>query len=649
VKVVADSHLDSRRLTGNPSYGSVAHMRSNASFRGLFIPLALALAACSDDVVVGASDTGSDSSGNATSTGATSSGTDTSATDSTNDSSGTDTSTDDSSDSTDGTTGDEPDPGEALFAPGTIAEFDISLSPASLAVLEVDGKIYVKGDLDATVDGQAISLTDIGVRLKGNYGSFRTLDGKSAFLLDFNRYVPGQDFLGIDKLAVNNMVQDPSMQREVLGYKLFRESGVPAPRAAHAVVSVNGEPYGLYTTVEAVDNDEFLNHWYDDNGGNLYEGAYGSDLFLDLLSTYDIDNGNEVDYADLVELITTLDTVVDPEDFVAIADEVIDMDLYLTMAAVDIYLGDWDGYPWSRNNYFMYRRPSDMRWVWMPWGIDQTMADYLPAFDGAGRVTQMCNASLECRAMLASKMEEVVARVDQLGLAAEAATLGGALHDAALADPRKEYDIVAVEGTIASNIDFLTNRGQQLLDQLICTDPSLIDDDNDGYNGCGEDCNDDDPFVYPGADEVCDLDDDNCDGQWDEDPMCPQCIIQPLPAPSLNDAAFCFVQRTWNEAEAECVTQGGHLISVHDQATQDFLTGAAFGIAGSDWWIGLNDQSSEGNYVWSDASPTDFTSWAGGEPNNAGEEDCSHFAVWAGGTWNDQPCDAGLRFICELP
>jgi hypothetical protein len=551
--------------------------------RSISIVLMLALAACSDDVVVGATDTGSDSSGNSS----TDSGIST-------------------TDSSDSTTGDEPDPAEALFAPGSIAEFDISLSALSLAVLAVDGKIYVEGDLHATVDGQPLSRTDIGVRLKGNYGSFRTLDGKDAFLLDFNRYVPGQSLLGIDKLAVNNMVQDPSMQREVLGYELFRESGIPAPRAAHALVSVNGEPYGLYTIVETVDNDEFLDHWYGDKRGNLYEGAYGSDLFFDLLSTYDLDNGDEVDYADLVELIATLDTVVDPEDFISIADSVIDMDLYLTMAAVDIYLGDWDGYPYSRNNYFMYRRPSDMRWVFMPWGIDQTMLDHLAAFGGDARVTAMCAASLECRMMLAEKFEAVVARVDQLGLAAEAATLGEALHDAALADPRKEYDIGAIESSIASNIDFLTNRGPELLHQI------------------------------------------DCDGQWDNNPMCPQCAIQPLPDPSNNDAAFCFAPRTWAEAEADCVTRGGHLISVHDQAMQDFLTATAFGIADGDWWIGLNDRSNEGQFVWSDDSPVDFSSWNGGEPNNAGDEDCVHFPSWAGGNWNDLPCDAQGRYICEL-
>jgi len=82
------------------------------------------------------------------------------------------------------------------------------------------------------------------VRLKGS-GSFRTLDEKAAFLLNFDHPVDGQLLDGLEKLALNNMVHATSMEREVLGYELFRAGGVPAPRAAHAVVTVNGAPYGF--------------------------------------------------------------------------------------------------------------------------------------------------------------------------------------------------------------------------------------------------------------------------------------------------------------------------------------------------------------------------------------------------------------------
>lgn len=558
------------------------------------------------------------------------------------------TDTTDTTDTTSTTTGEPPDPSEPLFAPGTIAQFDIQLSDTSIELLNNEPKVYVEGALSATVAGVEYKLDKIGVRLKGNYGSFRTLDEKAAFLLDFNRYVPGQTLLGQEKLAVNNMVQDASMQHEVLGYRLFREGGAPAPRAAHAVVTVNGAPYGLYTTVETTDSEPLLDTWFGDHDGNLYEGAYGSDLELSLVYTFDLDNGNNVDFADLIELSAALDAIDDPEQFVEKASAVIDLDLFLTNTATSYYLGDWDGYSWSRNNYFIYRRTSDQRWVWIPWGIEQTMSDHLPPFEGTGRVIQMCNASLACRQLLAEKYEQVVARAETLALADEAQLLGQQLYDAANADPRKPYTIDDVQYSVAANVEFLTNRGPELLAALVCVDPDALDADGDGYSGCGEDCDDQNPNVHPAAQETCDLDDDNCNGIWDDDPMCPQCLMQPLPPPLSGQAAFCFAQKDWLSAEADCVTQGGHLISVHDVALQDWLAATAFGIS-DNWWIGFNDIAIEGLFEWSDGTPVDFEQWNPGEPNNAGEEDCVHLPAWNAGYWNDLACETTSSYICQLP
>ncbi len=550
--------------------------------------------------------------------------------------------------SSSGTTGEPPDPAEPFFAPGAIAELALELSPAAMDSLDAEPKQYVQGDLTVTLGDQVVVLTDIGVRLKGNYGSYRTLDQKAAFLFNFDRYVDDQRLFDLEKLAVNNMVQDPSMQREELGYTLFRAGDVPAPRTGHATVSVNGELYGLYTTVESVDNEVFLKHWFGEDKGNLYEGAYGSDLFTELVPSFDQDNGDNVDFMDLQTLVTALDAITDPNDFVTEVDKLIDLDRYLAFAATEIYLGHWDGYAWTRNNYYVYRGP-DQRWVFFPWGIDQTMVDNLGAFGGNGRLEQMCAQSLECRMLLAQKFEGVVARVDELGLAAAAQTLADVLRPAAEADPRKEYGIDSVDGTVAANIAFLTSRGQQVMDALLCTDPSKVDDDKDGYSGCGEDCNDGDKDVNPGAPEVCDLDDDNCDGQWDNDPKCPQCIIKKLPAPAVGSAALCFGAKSWADAEADCVKQKGHLIAIHAQNVHDFVKGEAFALADTDWFIGFSDSKKEGSFVWADGSKVDFMTWAGGEPNNAGDEDCATMTPWAGGDWNDIFCDQSKPYVCQVP
>ncbi len=48
----------------------------------------------------------------------------------------------------------------------------------------------------------------------------------------------------------------------------------------------------------------------------------------------------------------------------------------------------------------------------------------------------------------------------------------------------------------------------------------LYDQDGDGYSVCGTDCDDSDPDARPGAEEVCNGRDDNCDGTVDEGTSC---------------------------------------------------------------------------------------------------------------------------------
>lgn len=623
--------------------------------RGLCLSLLASVVACTDTT---AQPTGGTETTGSTGTGASTGGSGGSSTGTTAEPTSTDPSTSSTSSaastggpgsSSGGTTGD-PDPypeADPLFAVDKIAEFDITLSDNALLSLNTDPRTYTKGGLVAKIDGQTYQLPDIGVRLKGVYGSFRTLDQKAAFLLNFDRYTPDQHLLGLEKLAVNNMVQDCSMQREMLAYTLFRDAGVPAPRTGYAVVRVNGEPYGLYTTVEATDNNAFLDHWYGSSMGNLYEGAYGSDIVTDLVPSFDLDNGDDVAFADLFEWAAALDGMTDPATFPTEVDAIIDLDRYLAFAAAEIYLGHWDGYAWTRNNYFVYRQPSDMRWVFMPWGLDQILRDHLGPFGGDGRLEQMCANSQPCRSLLADHFGDTVARVDALGLADLAAQLGTLTAAAVAADPRKECDVPSHDQSIVDNIAFLQTRKDSIAEGLKCTVPSAVDVDKDGFSACIDDCDDNNKAVHPGAVEICDLDDDNCDGVWDEAPNCPHCVTKDIPGPGM--ARFCFVAKPYPAALADCKAQGGNLLSIHSQAIQDWTTQQAFAIQASDWWMGLDDTAVEGKFAWSDGTPLDYMNWNEGEPNNAGNEDCASLPIWAGGLWNDLPCDLPRPYVCKTP
>jgi hypothetical protein len=130
---------------------------------------------------------------------------------------------------------------------------------------------------------------------------------------------------------------------------------------------------------------------------------------------------------------------------------------------------------------------------------------------------------------------------------------------------------------------------------------------------------------------------------------CPNC---PCPSAVFGGRTFLFCQdmRTWPEAEMFCAGLGGHLASIHSTAENDFIFQEINAFSHDKAWIGFNDRAVEGTFVWTDASPSDFTDWAPGEPNNAGgNEDCGQLdRFYPDETWNDEPCDEALRFVCEI-
>ncbi len=539
-------------------------------------------------------------------------------------------------------------PSDRLLSGETLARIDITLSSAAIDSLYEQSNVYVRGDVRIEVDKQSFELLDTGVRLKGKWGSFRTLDRKAAFLLKFNEFTAGQDFFGLRKLAVNNMVQDPSFVHEHIGYRLFRHLGLPAPRTGYARVFVNGELYGLYVLVEATDNRQFLDRWFGRHDGTLYEGEYGVDLFPGYEEAFDQDNGEDVTRADLYDFVAFLEGLQNPE---ALMDDIasrVDMQRYLRFAATEIYMGHWDGYAWTRNNYFIHHHPADGRWAWIPWGIDQTFASELDAFGGDGRLQSMCRQSKSCRQALVAAFEDVFAAVRELDLLAEIDRLVELLRDAAIEDPRREFSENDIAGALTWTRNFIRNREGVLRAQFVCADPSAVDADGDGFSGCGEDCDDGDPDIHPGAYEACNMRDDDCNGMTDDSPDCPHCTD--LFAPDGQHFAFCFLAMPFGMAESDCVSMGGHLASIHDQATQDFIVSSAYGIAVGEWWVGGTDENFEGHFMWTDRTPFDFAFWNDGEPNNAGgNENCIHLASWAGGRWNDIPCDASMNYVCHIP
>lgn len=127
--------------------------------------------------------------------------------------------------------------------------------------------------------------------------------------------------------------------------------------------------------------------------------------------------------------------------------------------------------------------------------------------------------------------------------------------------------------------------------------------------------------------------------------LAPFAFLADITDPATGVRYVAFDGTTWTASEALAQALGGHLVSIGDQAEQDFVA-ANFGqLGGTDrrLWIGFTDRKSEGLWTWSDGTPAKYTNWNGGEPNNANAVE--HFAEMLGssGRWNDLN-DAGAGF-----
>ena len=117
-----------------------------------------------------------------------------------------------------------------------IPRIELTLDPSALQTLRIEPRIYVR----ATLREGTNVFRDIALKLKGARGSFRPVDDRPALTLNMDKFIGGQKFHGLDKLHLNNSVQDPTLMNEIICGELFRAAGVPTPRATHARVLLNG-------------------------------------------------------------------------------------------------------------------------------------------------------------------------------------------------------------------------------------------------------------------------------------------------------------------------------------------------------------------------------------------------------------------------
>ena len=87
--------------------------------------------------------------------------------------------------------------------------------------------------------------------------------------------------------------------------------------------------------------------------------------------------------------------------------------------ATEIFVGHWDGYSPTRNNWVMHV-DGDGRLSLQPWGTDQCFDRNLDLYSGQGRIFQYCMTDAPCRAAYETRMGRVLEALDALDLEARA-------------------------------------------------------------------------------------------------------------------------------------------------------------------------------------------------------------------------------------
>ena len=225
--------------------------------------------------------------------------------------------------------------------------------------------IYTWFSATVTIDGE--THTEVGVRKKGFLGS--QSDTKPSLKLRYDKYVDDQSLGGVmERMTLNNSIQDLSMVNTCLAYQVIAAAGNPAPRCNFATVTVNGKNLGLYVHLEEL-KKPFLTRHFDSAEGNLYEGTV-SDFTLPHHGTIEKKtNEDEDDWSDVEAVVAALQ---DPSDAgLEALGKLVDLDRFLSFWTAEVLVGHWDGYAGHRNNYHFYREP-DGKFVFIPWGVDDT-------------------------------------------------------------------------------------------------------------------------------------------------------------------------------------------------------------------------------------------------------------------------------------
>jgi CotH protein len=300
--------------------------------------------------------------------------------------------------------------GDKVFDESEVQSYYLTFSDAEyaklmdLSTLLID-RTTVNEDryVEASLRFGDTELPSIAVRFKGQFSIWGCVDQASAtrkvrvepffgdidvcqrfsLKLDFNEYQKDARLDGLKKLNLHAMSADPSKMRERLGYSLYRDMGVLAPRAVHARVYINGEYHGLFVAVEEVDGRFSANRFPSSGDGNVYKELWPS-AFVDInAAKYALKTNDDPSMLDVSDFLAFKDAVgaATETDFESKLAAYIDFDYLARYIVVNRAINDFDGvmafyYGWgpppANHNSYWYHDTESGQFKLIPWDLDKS-------------------------------------------------------------------------------------------------------------------------------------------------------------------------------------------------------------------------------------------------------------------------------------
>lgn len=252
------------------------------------------------------------------------------------------------------------------------------------------------------IDGE--TFKNVAIRGKGNTSLSQVTNDRYSYKIEFDHYTDALTYHGLDKLCLNNIIQDNTYMKDYLCYQMMQQVGVAAPLCSYAYLTVNGEDWGLYLAVEAVE-ESFLQRSYGSDYGELYKpdstemgggnfagGSGSADVLLQYIDDDPDSYSNIFDNAktscseaDKARLIAALKTL-SGED----ASSAVDVDMVIRYFVAHNFVLNFDSYTGSMiHNYYLYEKGGQLQMI--PW-------DYNLAFGGfqsSGGATALVNYPID--------------------------------------------------------------------------------------------------------------------------------------------------------------------------------------------------------------------------------------------------------------